>query len=314
MSRGIKLDTFEDLARFAEAVVRGGMRVKSIKNAAQAACIIQYGAEVGLGPMAAIKCITIKGDVPTIDGDGAMALVQGSDVEVWTRTGTSGEGKNVVGWCETMRKGMTEPVRREFTYFDAEKAGLLNRGLKMYERYPQRMFKYRAVGFLLRDVYADVLQGLHLTEEIEDDSLDKPACVTPRRADRRQGQDAPAAEPVQPQSTSGDDKTGQDDQQQAEPDPADSTPPPAADGDGKAPEDGSFEDATTVVAMCKGLFSEFMEIFGLERGTQARDMFVIFCAEKLACKKTAVDDAKKFTVPMCQTIKTELDIEASKGS
>jgi hypothetical protein len=67
------------------------------------------------------------------------------------------------------RKGMS-PVVSRFTVGDAKRANLWEKA-GPWKQYPRRMMEMRARGFALRTAFADVLNGIHLTEEIEPDDL-----------------------------------------------------------------------------------------------------------------------------------------------
>ena len=300
MNRGLELRTIEELWQFANYVLKAGIRRGSVKSAEQAVCIIQHGAEVGMPPMTAIKCITIKGDVPTIDGEGALALVRASDLEEWTKVGCDGEGQNIVGWCETKRVNL-EPVKRTFSFADAKAAGLLNRGLKMYEKYPQRMFTYRAVGFCLRDVFPDVLGGLHLTEEIEEEPLhEAPECKTPPRAERRK----PADTDVVPETPT-------------ETPPADTDGSKDADAGGDFVEDDDTLGSTMAVAMVKAVrTSMIVDLLGKTEADceKPNAMFVAMAAMVLACPEEDCNSPKKFSVNMLKKVQAYIDEQREDGS
>jgi hypothetical protein len=77
-----------------------------------------------------------------------------------------------VAHCKVRRKGEKIYHERTFSEADAKKAGLWDRKNRdgspgMYQKYPGRMKQMRARGFALRDVFADILGGMYLREELE---------------------------------------------------------------------------------------------------------------------------------------------------
>ena len=67
---------------------------------------IQWGAELGLGPLQALQNIAVINGRPTLWGDAALALVRGHPACVGVREGVQGEGDARHGWCEVTRRGV----------------------------------------------------------------------------------------------------------------------------------------------------------------------------------------------------------------
>jgi hypothetical protein len=68
--------------------------------------------------------------------------------------------------CTVKRKGEPEQSRT-FSVDDAKKAGLWGKS-GPWTQYPKRMLQMRARGFACRDVFADVLRGISVAEEVQD--------------------------------------------------------------------------------------------------------------------------------------------------
>ena len=64
------------------------------------------------------------------------------------------------------RRGDPEAKTVTFSYEDAEKSGIIKRGVWL--TYPYRMCMMRARAFALRDKFPDVLKGLKIAEEVMD--------------------------------------------------------------------------------------------------------------------------------------------------
>ena len=127
---------------------------------------IQWGREVGLGPLQALQNIAVINGRPSIWGDAALALVRGHPDCQSVQEGTKGEGDDRHGWCEVTRRG-EQPQRRNFSIADAKRAGLWGKA-GPWTQYPDRMLQLRARGFAIRDVFPDALRGVMTREEAED--------------------------------------------------------------------------------------------------------------------------------------------------
>lgn len=126
---------------------------------------IQLGAELGMTPMRALRCIAVINGRASMWGDEMLAMVLSSPQCEYV---DESESTDKEGVCKVKRKGHPELVSR-FTLQDAQKAGLLQKG-GTWQAYTARMLKLRARGFGLRDKFADSLAGLITAEE----ALDMP--------------------------------------------------------------------------------------------------------------------------------------------
>lgn len=159
--------SLEDVYRMAKAVVMAGMAPKSVNTPERAMVAIMHGLEVGLTPMAALQSIAVVNGMPTIWGDGALALVRASGLCEYVKEWEEGEGDVFVGWCEVKRAGEEEPIRRYFSVKDAREAGLLSKD-GPWKQYRRRMCQMRARAWAMRDGFADVLKGMRVREEVDD--------------------------------------------------------------------------------------------------------------------------------------------------
>ncbi len=165
--KGIILRTFEELRKFAELAVDAGAAPKGMSPGA-AALAIQAGLERGLGPLAGLRlCVVINGNLAW-NAQGASALIRRSTV---CKPGTlafwfEGEGMDRKGVAVAHRVGYKEPSRREFTWAEAVKAKLTQKD--NWIKYPDRHLQARALGFLARDIFSDVLVGFPLEDEAID--------------------------------------------------------------------------------------------------------------------------------------------------
>jgi hypothetical protein len=165
--RAIVPRTLDEAMTFARAVVAARMAPSGFETPEACMIAILHGMEVGLTPMSALQRIAVIGGRPTIWGDGAMALVRASGLAASIEERIEGMGPtDWVGVCTVRRRGDIHPVERRFSADDARRARLWGKA-GPWSDYPQRMLQMRARAFALRDVFADVLGGLYLREEIE---------------------------------------------------------------------------------------------------------------------------------------------------
>jgi hypothetical protein len=159
--------TLPEAMKFAEMLAGSTMVPRDYQGKpANILVAIQWGREVGLGPLQALQNIAVINNRPSIWGDAAAALVRGHPACAGMREGVDGEGDARHGWCEVTRRG-EQPQRREFSVADAKRAGLWGKQ-GPWQQYPDRMLQLRARGFALRDVFPDALRGVITAEEAED--------------------------------------------------------------------------------------------------------------------------------------------------
>jgi len=162
--RGVQIQSLEDLFRFSHAVVLSGLAQG--QKPEDVLVKIQTGMEIGLPPMRALTQVVVVNGRPSLMGDGALALVRRSGLLGGYEEGIEGEGDAALGHAWAKRSDTGESARRTFSIAEAKRAGLWGKKGPWTE-YWQRMLVYRARGFLLRDLFSDVLMGLHLTEEMD---------------------------------------------------------------------------------------------------------------------------------------------------
>ena len=201
-NRGLQLHSLDDMYRFGQYITKSGLAPESFKTPEQVLVALQTGAEINLSPMQALNSIVVIKGKPTLWGDAALALVKCSGLleycnEYFELDGERIEEKDIqyenindypndlVGVCETKRKGDPEPVIRCFSVADAKLAHLWKKP-GPWSTHPKRMLKYKARAFNLRDNFPDVLFGMHLTEEMYgEEPLPAPESDVLPREERR---------------------------------------------------------------------------------------------------------------------------------
>ena len=143
-----------------------------------------HGNDLGLPAMTAMQWIVQVNGLMSIKGDGAKALIYSSgklEKDSWKmETGGSIEAQDYKVTITAQRSDNKDKLTRSFSVMDAKRAGLWvteqqingKDGWKYkkssWYKYPERMIYYRALGFLARDLFSDVLYGTYTTEEAMD--------------------------------------------------------------------------------------------------------------------------------------------------
>jgi hypothetical protein len=142
---------------------------------------IMHGATVGLGPIAAVQSIALINEMPTIWGDGALALVERSGLlEDMIEQYEFDEEQGLTAICTMKRRHRLTPITNRFSIAMADHARLTQKE-GPWQTYPQRMLRMRARSWTVRDGFADVLRGLHIREEV-DDFIDTRGMKQPQAA------------------------------------------------------------------------------------------------------------------------------------
>jgi cell division septation protein DedD len=166
-SHGVRLQSLEDLYRFAVAVSKTPFAPKDFKTPEAIMIACQYGMEVGLTPMQSLQSVAVINGKPALYGDALVAVVRASGLLEEFEEWIDGEGDARRAICRAKRKGMPKAREAAFSVVDAKRAGLWGKG-GPWTSYPERMLAMRARGFALRDEFADVLRGLIAYEEAAD--------------------------------------------------------------------------------------------------------------------------------------------------
>ena len=160
--RELKLESFDDVARFSSMVAKSGLAPKSLGTPEKIGVALVYGGEIGLSPMQALQSIAVINGKPTLFGDGLLAIAQGSgELESFEELF---EGD--VAICRIKRRGFP-CLERRFSMSDAKRAKLAGKQ-GPWQDYPERMLQMRARAFALRDSFSDWLRGIGAREEVLD--------------------------------------------------------------------------------------------------------------------------------------------------
>ena len=176
-NQGVQLASLEEAFRFANAICASGFAPKGMEKPEAVLVAIQLGAELGLTPMAALQNTAVINGRPAIYGDAALALVRASGLLTSYKEEEIGEpNTDAHGYRVTATRGDASTVET-FLVADAKRAKLWGKA-GPWTDYPKRMLRFRARGYVLRDLFGDVLKGLRTVEEARDIPAE-PINVTP---------------------------------------------------------------------------------------------------------------------------------------
>jgi len=177
--KGLVLSSLSELQTFSEAISKAVdylpkhiQKLDANQRPWAVMAAIQMGTELGLSPMSAINNIAVVNGVPTIWGDMMLGLVIASGQLESIDEYEEGDGDNLTAICKVKRKGFDNEIVSKFSIADAKKAGLWAKA-GPWQTHPKRMLKYKSRAFALRDRFADILKGLHSTEEMEGEQVQK---------------------------------------------------------------------------------------------------------------------------------------------
>lgn len=187
----IILRDIEQMSRYAGYALRSGFVPKAFDTPDKIVIAWQFGAELGLTRMQALRVLSVVNGRAAIHGKEAPTVVLASGLlEAWEETFEGTEGKD--DWtavCRVRRKGVATERVAKFSVADAKLAGLW--GKNTWALYAKDMLTYKARARAFQ-LFSDVLAGLPILEDI----MEVPAERTPLiPASREVRQAAPPATP-----------------------------------------------------------------------------------------------------------------------
>lgn len=141
-------------------------RLFGVTSPHAAAAIMLKGYELGLPLTASFEFIHVIDGKPGLNPRGALAILQNHPETQSIKITPMTDAKGVyLGHEVTMRRKSGFEYTTRFTLEDAKKAGLIkpNSG---WEKYPQNMCLWRAVGFCADVVFPDVIGGMKRADEL----------------------------------------------------------------------------------------------------------------------------------------------------
>jgi hypothetical protein len=184
----VDFGNWEGIQRYARVLVEAGV-VPTYKDdtperrLARTIVAINLGRRVGMNPEEAVQSIYVVNSRANIFGDAPLAICR--QHSSWVESGYEEyfevDGRRVDGdpdpkdlakettacVCKTLRKGAKEQMVRRFSMAHAKQAGLLSKNGSLYAVYGQRMLRFRARGYCLRDNFGDALRGIGIRELVD---------------------------------------------------------------------------------------------------------------------------------------------------
>ncbi len=157
--------TLDQAEALAERLAKSVILPSHLRNRpADVFATILMGRDLGLTPMQAMLGIYCVEGRPSLATDTAVALILRSGVaEYFACVESTGASATYA----TKRRGTPQERRLTWTLEQANKAGLLRAGSN-WTKYPETMLRRRAAMSLARDVYPDVIGGMHDPDELRD--------------------------------------------------------------------------------------------------------------------------------------------------
>jgi len=143
-------------------------RLFGVASQEQAAAIMLKGFELGLPVTTSFEFINVIDGKPTLSPRGALALINSKGIlDEYKLERMTDEGGAFAGYACTMKRGKTVFTAR-FTLEDAKRAQLTEgsptsngkRGYGNWEKYPENMCMWRAIGFASDVVCPDITGGM----------------------------------------------------------------------------------------------------------------------------------------------------------
>lgn len=190
---GIVLETVEDVWQFAAFATRFGLVPRSFFNKdtnqwnlGGVTVAVIKGQELDMKPTQAVQSIYVVNQQPALWGDAVPGLVLASGHLEDFRESYEGEpyDDGYTAVCTVKRRGITSEHTERFSVAMAKTANLWGKtGYKgaptPWVTNPDRMLKIRARTFAYRALFADVLKGLGVAEELLDIQADRDALEAP---------------------------------------------------------------------------------------------------------------------------------------
>ena len=173
----IKANTIEGQYRVANAMFESKMVPKSYESASQVMAGMQYAVELGLRPLSGLRNIAMINGSPSLFGELPLALCRKTGQVEWIREyiidkdyktiGVQNKNLDTKPWagvCELKRKGEDWVYEGVFTLDEAKDAGLLDKKFTPWHTYPKIMLMRRARSMVLKQAFAEALQGVQIAE------------------------------------------------------------------------------------------------------------------------------------------------------
>jgi len=164
------LEGLAQMEKAASMFIQAGYAPKGMTEA-QLVLVAQAGRELGFGPTTSMRQLYVVNNKVTLQGGAMLALIQNSGK---CKRMAFEWDKDKKAWEVTMERADFELAHTErFTLAQADAISVMEKGkwIKLSEKfvwkqYPKTMIYWRALAACARKVFADVIEGLYLPEEL----------------------------------------------------------------------------------------------------------------------------------------------------
>ena len=166
--------SFADLTRLGEMAARS--RLFAVQSPEAAVVMMLTGASLGLPPVTALRGIHVVQGRAVLSSDLLVAVVlRSGQCDLWRPVEVTAERCTL----ETRRRGHSDPIRHTWTMEMARKASLTGKA-GPWQQFPAAMLRARCSAELARMVYPDVLFGVYVEGEIDEEVAQpaQPAAIT----------------------------------------------------------------------------------------------------------------------------------------
>lgn len=154
--REVSVDDSVKLQKVAEGLHQSGLFPQT-KGPAGAYAIVQYGYELGLGPMTSLQNINLIQGKPAANGQTMLSLAMSRGITFHVQEENSER-------CTIKFKRGDMEYTSTFTWEDAQRAGLT--GKDNWKKWPTEMLYWRAVAKGVRRIAPEAVMGLYTPEEL----------------------------------------------------------------------------------------------------------------------------------------------------
>ena len=170
--REVSVDDSLKLQKVGAGLHQSGL-YPQFKNAQSCYAVVQYGYELGLGPMTSLQNINLIQGKPAANGQTMLSLAMSRGVTFKVEEETTES-------CTILFKRGKMEYRATFTHEDAKRAGLT--GKDNWKKWPTEMLYWRAVAKGVRRIAPDAVMGLYTPDELTDGSRAELHVETPQKA------------------------------------------------------------------------------------------------------------------------------------
>jgi hypothetical protein len=151
---------FRSMMEFAKTIVDSGLMPKHVNTPGKAVAIILTGREMGIGPMQAMRSISIVEGKPTLAADLQLALFHkaGGKTQFTALDASKGVLVFHAPW-------LVKPHTETFTIEDAGRANLTNKDV--WKKYPKAMLRSRVITAGLKSIGFEPTTGAYDPEELD---------------------------------------------------------------------------------------------------------------------------------------------------